>query len=365
MSFEQGPIRPPSEANSLLIRVARNCPWNRCRFCPVYKDARFSRRPVEDVLADIDAIAAWIEVFTGGAEAPAGASAPDPTARQAAMSWHDAGMQSVFLQDANPLASPVAEIVAILGRLRQRFPHIRRITTYARSKTVARLAPEELAAMGEAGLNRVHIGFESGSDRILELMDKGVTKAIQVEAGKKIKAAGMELSAYYMPGLGGRELWRENALETADLMNQVDPHFIRMRTLAIPDRLELATDVAEGRFSKANDVEAAKEILLFIRSLEGIGSVVVSDHILNLIQDLEGRLPDDRDSMVARLETFLSLAPEEQALYRIGRREGLFAGLVDLMDPRRRVLAERMFRELHVDADNIDAICDQLVKRFI
>ena len=365
MSFEQGPIRPPSEANSLLIRVARNCPWNKCRFCPVYKDARFSRRPVEDVLADIDAVAAWIEVFERGGAAPAGAAPTDPAARAAAMSWHAAGMQSVFLQDANPLANPAADIIAVLRRLREYFPGIRRITTYARSRTVARLSAEELAAMGEAGLNRVHIGFESGSDQILEFMDKGVTKAIQAEAGRKIKAAGMELSAYYMPGLGGRELWRENALETADLMNQVDPDFIRMRTLAIPDRLALATDVAEGRFAKANDVEVAEEILLFIRSLGGIGSMVVSDHILNLIQDLEGRLPGDRDSMIARLETFLSLDPEEQALYRLGRRAGVFLGLADLTDPRRRALAERMFRELRVDAGNIDSVCDQLVKRFI
>jgi radical SAM superfamily enzyme YgiQ (UPF0313 family) len=247
MSFEQGPIRPPSEAQSLLIRVARNCPWNKCRFCPVYKDAQFSRRAVDDVLADIDSIAAWIEVFNRGGAALAGA-APDPAARQAALNWLVAGRRSVFLQDANPLAIPAADIVAILHRLRERFPSIERITTYARSKTVARLRPEELASMAEAGLNRVHIGFESGSDRILALMEKGVTKAVQVEAGKKIKAAGMELSAYYMPGLGGRDLWEENARETADLMNQVDPDYIRMRTLAIPDRLELAADACDGRF---------------------------------------------------------------------------------------------------------------------
>ena len=326
MTFEQGPIRPPSEAQSLLIRVTRNCPWNRCRFCPVYKDARFSRRPVDDVLADIDAVAAWVEVLERGGAAPTGAAPPDPLARKAALDWRLAGMKSVFLQDANPLATPAADIITILSRLKDRFPHIERITTYARSKTVARLEVDELADMAAAGLNRIHIGFESGSDRILELMDKGVTKAVQAEAGRKIKRAGIELSAYYMPGLGGRLLAEENALETADLMNQVDPDFIRLRTLAVPDSLDLAGDVAAGRFIKCGDVEAVQEILLFVRRLQGIRSTVVSDHILNLLQDLEGRLPDDQEHMITRLETFLHLDPKEQMLYRVGRRSGLFAG---------------------------------------
>jgi hypothetical protein len=230
---------------------------------------------------------------------------------------------------------------------------------------VARLADEDLAAMRAAGLDRVHIGFETGSDRVLELMDKGVTKEVQVVAGRKIKAAGMELSAYYMPGLGGRELWEENALETADLMNEMDPDFIRMRTLAIPDRLELAEDVAEGRFTKANDVENAREILLFLQHLEGIRSRIVSDHVLNLVQDLEGRLPEDRGQMISRMETFLALDPGEQALYRLGRRQGLFVGLSDMMDPRLRSLAERLRDQLGVDAENIDFVTDQLVKRFV
>ena len=365
MTFEQGPIRPPSEAQSLLIRVTRNCPWNRCRFCPVYKDARFSRRPVDDVLADIDAVAAWIEFLERGGAAPTGAAPPDPLARKAALDWRAAGMNSVFLQDANPLATPAADIITILSRLKYRFPHIERITTYARSKTVARLEVDELADMAAAGLNRIHIGFESGSDRILELMDKGVTKAVQVAAGKKIKSAGIELSAYYMPGLGGCLLAEENALETADLMNQVDPDFIRLRTLAVPDSLDLAGDVAAGRFIKCGDVEAVQEILLFVRHLQGIRSTVVSDHILNLLQDLEGRLPDDQEHMITRLETFLHLDPKEQMLYRVGRRSGLLAGLPDLLVPQRRALAEGLCRDWGVTTDNVDAVTDQLVKRFI
>ena len=277
--------------------------------------------PWRHVLADIEAVAAWVETFAPRAvrrlqsQGPAGSAASsgpplDPGAEHAAWNWYRAGMKSVFLQDANPLAVPPAEMIAILSLLKERFPGIERITTYARSRTVARIEPEDLAKMRAAGLDRVHIGFESGSDEILRFMDKGVTKALQIEAGRKIKAAGMELSAYYMPGLGGKRLWRENALETADLMNQVDPDFIRLRTLAIPDHLVLAQDVAQGRFEKASDVETAQEILLFLESLEGITSTVVSDHVLNLFEDVGGKLPGDRDRMVAEIRAFLALEPK-------------------------------------------------------
>jgi radical SAM superfamily enzyme YgiQ (UPF0313 family) len=377
--FEQGPIRPPSEARSLLVRVTRNCPWNRCRFCPVYKDTDFSRRSLADVLADIEAVAAWVETFAPGAvrrppapadEGMAGPPAPggpplDPFAEHAAWNWYRAGMKSVFLQDANPLAVSPADITAILTLLKERFPSIERITTYARSKTVARISEEDLARMRAAGLDRVHIGFESGSDEILKFMDKGVTKAVQITAGRKIKAAGMQLSAYYMPGLGGKRLWRENALETADLMNQVNPDFIRLRTLAIPDHLPLAEDVAGGKFEKAGDVETAREILLFVQSLKGITSTIVSDHVLNLFEDVSGTLPGDRDKIIAELEAFFARSPEEQVLYRIARRAGMVRGMSDLDDPARYERAQRLVRELHANPENVGAITDELVKRFI
>lgn len=364
--FEQGPIRPPSEARSLLIRVTRNCPWNRCRFCPVYKGTDFSRRPLAHILADIEAVAAWVETFAPSAvHRPAAAPPLDPGAEAAAWNWYRNGMKSVFLQDANPLAVPPAETIAIVSRLKERFPGIERITTYARSKTVARISTEDLAKMRAAGLDRVHIGFESGSDQILELMDKGVTKAEQIEAGRKIKAAGMELSAYYMPGLGGKRLWRENALETADLMNQTNPDFIRLRTLAIPDHLVLAEDVVQGRFEKASDIENAQEILLFLENLEGIGSTVVSDHILNLFEDVGGKLPDNSKAMTAEIKEFLALEPEQQILYRIGRRAGLFRGLSEMAEPKRYDRALRLVQELGVTQENVDDVTDEMVKRFI
>ncbi len=131
----------------------------------------------------------------------------------AAYHWCFAGgMQSVFIQDANSLIIKTAELVEILTHLKMRFPAIQRITSYARSHTLARKSVEELRDLRDAGLNRIHVGLESGSDEILKRVRKGVTKQIHVEAGIRVKEAGIELSEYFMPGLGGRALSEENAL---------------------------------------------------------------------------------------------------------------------------------------------------------
>ena len=242
LGFEQGPIRPPSEAGSLLIRITRNCPWNRCTFCPVYKGAQFSLRPVEHVLEDIDRIHRYVqEIWQRGAQDsklyPRDISSisdslefVDRTAFNSALQWASYGMRSIFLQDANSLVIKPADLRVVLGHLRSCFPWVERITSYARSHTVARIADADLQAFAAAGLNRIHIGLESGSDRVLTRMKKGVTKAGHIKAGQKIKQAGMQLTEYVMPGLGGRDLSRDHALETADCLNQIDPDFIRLRT---------------------------------------------------------------------------------------------------------------------------------------
>lgn len=374
---EQGPIRPPSEAASLLVRVTRNCPWNKCRFCPVYKGTRFSRRPVEYVLADIDAVAQHLYAAMGRtAESEALAQErqrafpdlprEDALAAGIAWSWYQVGMESVFLQDANSLVIRPGDMVRILQHLRVRFPWVERITTYARSHTLAtHLTDEDLAAMAAAGLNRIHVGFESGSDRVLAMVEKGATKALHVEAGLRVKRSGIELSAYYMPGLGGEELWEENARETAEVMNRVNPDYIRLRSLAVPDHVPLAEDLRAGTFRRPTDELMAREILLFIESLEGITSFVRSDHILNLFQDVEGHLPEDKEHLASIPRAFLEMDPEGRMTYQVGRRWGIFTGVVDMGDPQRLAYAERLVRRLGATPANIDEIVDEQVKRFI
>jgi len=376
-SFEQGPIRPPSEAYSLLIRITRNCPWNRCTFCPVYKEKKFSIRPVEHIKNDIDSVCRHVEKLQKLSDESGHISRKDIRqavekvepdqlhAFNAAFSWIAGGMRSVFIQDANSLIIKPANLVEILKHLKKRFSQVERITSYARSHTVARIKDTDLEAIKEAGLNRIHIGLESGSNQVLKMVKKGVTKETQIKAGLKVKRAEIELSEYVMPGLGGRKYSEIHALETADALNRINPDFIRLRTLAIPNGLGLYEDYMKGDFEKCTDIMMAKEILLFLEMLAGITSVIKSDHILNLFEEVEGVLPDDREYMTGVIQNFLSMDPKHKALYQVGRRLGIFSTLSDMDSPRRFARAEKTCRELNITPENVDEIIDELMKRFI
>lgn len=374
---EQGPIRPPSEAQSLCLRVTRNCPWNRCAFCSLYKEETFSVRPVEDVIRDIDAIHAQVEriqqatLRTGRLtlEEARWLRAQQPPedwpAFAVAFNWYVTGMKSVFLQDANSLVIKPAHLVRILQHLNHRFPGLQRITSYTRSQTIAKMKVEDLRAIREAGLNRIHIGMESGSDEVLAMISKGATKAIHITAGIKAKTAGMELSEYYMPGLGGQAYSAAHALESADALNQINPDFIRLRTLVIPPSAPLYEDYRAGRFRKGTDLMVVSETRLFIEHLQGINSTIKSDHIINLLPELEGRLPDDKPRLLAVLQEFLAAGPERQRLYQVGRRCGFLTRLDMLDDPVVRANAEAACRELGITVENVDTVTEALLQRYI
>lgn len=375
--FELGPIRPPSEAHSLLLRITRNCPWNKCKFCGLYKGKRFSIRPVSHIKQDIDRVRNHIDkIHAVVQKSPIGknpnisallAETPrtEQMVLQVAHNWFRGGMKSIFLQDANSLIIKPDDLVEILNHVRDRFPQVERITSYARSHTIARISDEDMARFASAGLNRIHIGMESAADGVLDFVKKGVDKQTHIKAGQRVKQAGIELSEYFMPGLGGRENSRANALETADAVNRINPDFIRIRTLAVPDSSDLATDVREGRFTKLNDVETAQELLLFLENLEGITSTLKSDHILNLFQEVEGVLPQDKSTMIAPIKKFLAMPPEKQMLYRVGRRTGVFSNLNDLNHPDLVRQAEAAGLGYGVTPDTVDEFTDKMIKQFI
>ena len=377
MGFEQGPIRPPSEASSLLLRLTRNCPWNRCSFCRVYTNRKFSLRPVEHIIRDIDLIHTYIQGIAR--ELTPGKildhnripdlfnsfETRDRVAFNAAMNWYASGMESIFLQDANSLILKPRDLIYILEHIRSCFPQARRITSYARSHTLVRIKDEDLEQMAQAGLNRIHVGMESGSDRVLQLVNKGVTQQTHIKAGLKVKRAGMELSEYIMPGLGGIELSIEHALETASALNSIDPDFIRLRTLAVTDGTRLAQEAQQGLFEKPTDTMMAKEIRTFLESLNGIHSYVKSDHILNLFETIEGKLPRDKEKMIRVIDRFFELDPEEQTLYQVGRRLGFFRGPEDMKNSPHMDQVKMACRHYGVTPDNVDLVIGELMKRFV
>jgi biotin synthase-like enzyme len=371
-SFELGPIRPPSEAFSLLIRVTRNCPWNRCKFCPIYKGEKFQLRSVDEVKQDIDTAKAIQdkinEIARKNGENPRETAAavynspPNDSYRNVAL-WMYSGSRHAFLQDANTLIMKAADLVEIIGYLKKTFPEIDRVTSYARSHTVARKSVEELKDLYKAGLSRIHIGMESGYDPVLEFLDKGITAADHITAGKNVVASGISLCEYVMLGAGGKTWWREHALATAEALNQISPDYIRFRTLTIQPRMLLYNDVDSGEFVRASDDEIVTEEKLLIGNLD-CPAQIVSDHMINLLPEVEGKLPEDKDKMLAVIERFLSLSPEERDIYKLGRRIGLFNRLDDLTDVNLRGQVEGVSARLGEDGVSDDLLFG-LMERYV
>lgn len=351
--FEVGPIRPPSEAGSYLLRLTRGCPWNRCAFCRTYKRHKFSLRAAEEIEADIDAMARIRDrlLAGGGAEGARRAVALGLARTDSEYGVANAlvhGGRTAFLQDADSLVMKPDQVRRVLAHFRARFPEVERITSYARSRTVARLSVADLRSYGELGLARIHIGLETGHDPLLALISKGATAELHVRAGRNVVEAGLELSEYVMPGLGGREMSEGHARDTARVLSAINPHFIRFRTLCLGPKLPLWEHFhgPGATLTRQTDAEMVAEIRLFLSELQGIGSRIASDHILNLLGDLEGQLPQDRGALLARCDAFLSLPAGEQRLYQAGRRAGLLEGLKDLEDPILRARSEAVLAEL-------------------
>lgn len=356
--FEQGPIRPPSEAASLLLRVTRNCPWNRCTFCSVYKKQKFSLRPVADVIADIDTIHRFTTELQSEKRPPEAIihslSSQDQAAFFAARSWLSEGMTSIFLQDADSLVIRPENLISILRHIKLRFPQVERITSYARSESVARISDENMHEIAAAGLNRIHIGMETASDKILSMIRKGCTKDIHISAGRKAKGAGIELSEYVLTGIGGSEFSSEHAIETADALNQIDPDFIRFRTLHIQDKVNLFANETECRYQWAPDLVLAKEILLLLDRLVNVTSRVKSDHSYNLFQEIDGKLPDDRERLLGVLRSFIAMTAEERLLFQLGKRSGHFLRLGDMKIPGRSEQVAEICRKAAIVPENAD-----------
>lgn len=380
-SFEQGPIRPPNEARSLLLRFTRNCPWNQCMFCPVYKGRKFSLRSVEEIKKDIqtakdisdDIKALSWELGSAGRVADQVVShvfsSPNYSdAYRGIAAWLYYGTGACFLQDADNLIMPTEDMVEVLQFLREKFPEIKRVTTYSRSRTIVRKSVEALRKLREAGLNRIHVGLESGYDPVLKMMKKGVTGAQHVEAGQKVVAAGIELSEYVMPGLGGQEFWKEHAVATAEVLNRINPHFIRIRSLRVPERVPLFKLLQEGTFKMQTDDMLAEEIKLFIQSLSGITSVVTSDHMMNLLEEVSGRLPEDKGKMLEVVDKYQKLPDSERLIYRVGRRGGAYRSTDDLKgDPATYRKIKNLILELETRGgiDEVERFITGMVDQYV
>jgi histone acetyltransferase (RNA polymerase elongator complex component) len=361
-SVELGPIRPPSEAYSLLVRVTRNCPWNRCQFCDIYKGQKFELRPVDDVIKDIEtAKAIRDKIKELASEAGTGNSLREVAAavynqyqynamlRNVSL-WMWAGSKSAFLQDANTLIMRTPDLVKVISFLKQTFSELDRITSYARSKTAAKKTVEELKELRNAGLSRLHIGMESGSDKVLEFMQKGVTAEEHIKGGRNVKEAGISLSEYIMPGLGGRKMSAEHSTETARALNAINPDFIRIRSLYMTHTMPLWSALECGDFHLQTEDEVIEELGSLIEKLE-VTSKVKSDHIMNLLPDIDGKFPEAKEACLSVIKRYLSLSSSDRLNYRLGRRAGYYDSLNDLSIISKKQKVEDAIKAINDRAD--------------
>jgi len=375
-TFELGPIRPPSEAYSLLIMATRNCPWNRCQFCPIYKGSKFELRSVEEIIKDIEAAKAISEGIKEMAwkmghgdkviEAAAMLSNQfqyGPCVHNVAL-WLATGGKSAFLQDSNTLIMRTPELTQVLTFLRKTFPSLNRVTTYGRSHTAARKALAELKELKDAGLDRVHIGLETGYDPLLVYIEKGCTAKNHIEGGKKIKEAGISLCEYVMPGLGGKKMSQEHARETARVLNEIDPDYIRLRSLHVTPAMPLWTKLQNGDFELQTEDEVVKEIGIFIENLQ-VTSHLKSDHTLNLLMEVEGKMPEDKEKCLNIINKYLSLPDEERLNFKFGSRAGLYSRLADLSDSYKHDKIEQAIKRLRAQGSNVEEAISKLKDSFI
>lgn len=340
--FRIGPIRPPSEAESLLLQVTNGCTWNKCKFCQLYRGTKFKAYSADSIKADIDnmvvladrvrryqsAEGIWdIEGLNRQLQSYDG---DELQCFYMIANWLIGGGENVFLQDGNTTALSSGRLTDVLVYLKQAFPSIKRITSYGRAENLSRVSAEEFAELKAAGLDRIHSGFETGSDAVLKKINKGVTAEQEITAGRNVKAGGIELSVYFMPGVGGRELTVENAVGTAEVINAVNPDFFRIRTAFIKPGTGLYEDFLNGEMTLCSDDEKLMEIRTVIERAESIETKLVSDHMINLLQDVEGSLKTDKDKMIGMIDEYLGLPETEKKMYQAARRMARVASPDDM-----------------------------------
>jgi len=241
----------------------------------MYSDKKFRRRPVDEVVEDLDM----------------------------ALATYGPGVRTIFLADGNSAALPTAFLVGIGEAARERFPHLERITVYGSAKFLVAKGREEWQQIGAAGITRIHSGLESGDPVTLEQIRKGVDPEAAARSFNHVTDAGIELSVYLMVGVAGLERWREHAEGSAAVLNRASPDFVRLRTFVPALGTEWCERWQRGDLTLLDAHQALEETRLLVARLDG-PTILLSDHITNFL-DLHGRIPEDRQMMLEAIDEAL------------------------------------------------------------
>lgn len=278
MIYEGDVYRPPSEANSLIIQLTIGCARNTCTFCTMYKNKKFRVRELSEVIADLN----WVK------------------------DRYPYHFDRVFLADGDALIVETQDIITILDKIREFFPQVKRVTTYGAAKDVLQKSHEELCLLRSHGLEMVYLGAESGSDKVLSDIKKGVTAAETIEACLKLKAAGIKVSMTLITGLGGRADSREHAIDSAKLVTATKPEYLGLLTLTLGANAPLTKAYKAGKFQRLTPLEGLEEQKLFLENVDSEGTVLRSNHISNYMS-LAGTLNEEREKMISQLERAIAI----------------------------------------------------------
>lgn len=272
-SIYEGTVwRPPSEAKSLILQATVGCSWNRCTFCVAYMDKEFRTKSLKELEADVKVVLPYFKDTT-----------------------------RIFLADGNALVIPTDELVKMLRMLYERFPHLERVSVYGGPSDIHEKSLDELKALKEAGLGIIYLGLESGSDKVLRLVRKGASAKRMVEVGRKVKASGITLSAIIIQGLGGKALSKEHAVETARVLNRMDPDYLGALTLMVCAGTPLEQQVEDGAIQLLDPSELMEELGTLVEGLELKDCVFRANHPSNYIT-FRGHLPDDKGRLLKEID---------------------------------------------------------------
>lgn len=287
MRYEGKLYRPPSEAYSLIVQATIGCSHNKCTFCSMYKEDKFRIRPTEEIIEDL---------LLGRK--------------------HYKKIKRVFLADGDALIIKTEELVKILQAIKNIFPECERVGIYGSPKSILLKTKEELDELRDLGLGIIYLGLESGSDKILKDIKKGVNSKEMIEAGKKIKDSNIKSSVTLISGIGGKENSIEHALESARVLNAMEPDYIGLLTLLLEEGTELYEDVQSGKFQLLSPIEVLLETKTLVENLEVENCIFRSNHASNYLP-LRGTLMEDKELILVQIEEGLRYdGYDDKELYR-------------------------------------------------
>lgn len=270
--YEERLYRPPSEARSLILQATIGCSYNKCTFCGMYRNKQFRVRPIEELAEEI----AWAKDNL-------------PTPRK------------VFLADGDALMAKARFQLELLELLNEAFPDLQRISVYASPQSLQVRTVEEMRELRENGLTQYYLGIESGHDTVLTQLEKGVDAEEMIRVANKANDADVKLSTMILLGAGGRELSKEHALESARVVNAINPRFLSTLVMTPVEDTPLWEENLQGQVDELTPIELAVELRTMLAALTVEGSIFRSNHASNYLT-LAGTLSKDQPELVAALD---------------------------------------------------------------